>query len=139
MNNSVCVACLVKQNAVVFLTVAVKLIAGFGDKDFLFKIHLIDTAIVDGKLCSRPAVKTVEQFGIRQKHRFFIFLAGNKIVDVGKPKGFCKLISDFENTVLPYCSNGDIIVNRPWDGIFLFILFKHIFKRFHHIVFFSSF
>ena len=128
LNNAVCVACLIKQNIVVFLTVAVKLITVFRNKDFLFKVHLVDTAIVDCKLCGSTAVKTVEQLGIAEKHRFFILLAGNKVIDIGETKGLCKLIADLKNTVLPNGCNGDIIVNRFRGGIFFFILFEHCFE-----------
>ena len=52
----------------IFLSVNIKLIAGFGDKNGFLKVKTVKPSVVDSQLCSSSAVKRVEKLGVSQSY-----------------------------------------------------------------------
>ena len=121
LHDAVCAGGFFKQHLVILTAVLIQFITHHGQEYGFFKVLTVHTAVVNSDLCGSSAIQTVEQFGVGQKHGFFVLTGCHKIVDVGEFECLCKLVPDHKNTVLPDAANGNYILHLTRDGVFFFI------------------
>ena len=129
----VCARRSLKEHFVVFLPVLVEGVALEGHKDGLLKVQPVQTAVVDGDLGGRPAVKRIEQLGVFEEHRLLVLTAGDGIVDVGELEGSGELVpAHLKDAIIVNRFDGnDILYALGYDEAFLVLLEQDI-QCFNH-------
>ena len=123
LNDGVCTGCLVEKHFVIFFSVNIKVISGFGNKDCFFKIQTVKPSVVDCQFCSSTAVERIEKFRIFKEHCFFIFTTCNGIVNIRELKRLrIFVLSNTENAVIINSGNRDTILYALWNYKLFFIL-----------------
>ena len=117
LNDGICPGCLVEKHFVIFLSVNIKLIAGFGDKNGFLKVKTVKPSVVDSQLCSSSAVKRVEKLGVFKEHCFLILTARYGIVNIRELEAFGILVLAYtENAVIINSGNGNSCTFPYQDG-----------------------
>ena len=123
LNDCICTGRLVEKHFVIFLSVNIKLIAGFGDKNGFLKIQTVKPSVIDGQLCSSSAVKRVEKLGIFKEHRFLILTARYGIVNIRELEALGILVlAHTKNAVVINGGNGNTILHTLWYYKLFFVL-----------------
>ena len=132
LNDAVGIGSLVKQHLIVFPAVHIAGIAPHGHQDRLLEICPVQPAIVDGDLCRRPGIQTVQQLRIGKKHLLLVLTACHKVVDVGELIGLGKAAAHLKNAVVVNRLDGNHILDAPRYNKSFFILLEQVAKRFNH-------
>ena len=123
LNDRICTGRLVEKHFVIFLSVNIKLIAGFGDKNGFLKVQTVKPSVVDSQLCSSSAVKRVEKLGVFKEHCFLVLTACYGKVNIRELEALGILVlAHTENTVIIDCGNGNTILYALWYYKLFFVL-----------------
>ena len=127
LHNSVSSGCVLKHNAVLFLSVHIEEVARIVHLVISLKVKTVEPAVVDSDFRCCTAIKRVKQFGILKEHCFLVLTACNGIVYIRELKGLCELIStDKENAVIVNSLDRNYILNTLRYNKLFFILFEKI-------------
>ena len=88
LNGSIGTGSLIKKHFVIFFSIHIQLISGFGNKYSFFKIQTVEPSVIDSEFCCSTAIQRVKQFGIFKEHSLLILTTCNGIVNIRKLKGF---------------------------------------------------
>ena len=133
LNDGICPGRLVEKHFVIFLSVFVQLVAGFGNQDCFLKVQTVQPSVVDCQLCSCSTVKGIEKLGVFEEHRFLILTACHGIVNIRKLKALGILIlAHTENSVIIDCRDGDTVLNAFRHYKLFFVLLEQVGKGFNH-------
>ena len=117
---------------IVFPAVFVEIIVLRFHKDAILKVRLIQLAVVDGNFRCRVAIEGVEQGTVAFKHRLFVCLRGNLIVDVLKFVGPAVLVFPYpKQSVVINGADGNCVLHASWQLDVVFFssfLYAHFFS-----------
>ena len=127
LHNGVSSGCVLKHNAVLFLSVHIEEVARIIHLVVTLKVKTVEPAVVDSDFRCCTAIKRVKQFGILKEHCFLVLTACNGIVYIGELKGFSKLIlADKKDAVIVDSLDRNYILNTLRYNKLFFILFEKI-------------
>ena len=123
LNDCICTGRLVEKHFVIFLSVNIKLIAGFGDKNGFLKVKTVKPSVVDSQLCSSSAVKRVEKLGVFKEHCFLVLTACYGKVNIRELEALGILVlAHTENAVVINSGDGNTILYALWYYKLFFVL-----------------
>ena len=123
LHDGICPGSLVEKHFVIFLSVNIKLIAGFGDKNGFLKVQTVKPSVIDSQLCSSSAVKRVEKLGVFKKHCFLVLSACYGIVNIRELEALgIFVLAHTENAVVINGGNGNTILYALWYYKLFFVL-----------------
>ena len=135
LNGSIGTGSLIKKHFVIFFSIHIQLISGFGNKYSFFKIQTVEPSVIDSEFCCSTAIQRVKQFGIFKEHSLLILTTRNGIVNIRKLKCLWIFISaDSKNTVIIDSVNGNTILHSLWHYKLFFILLEQVWKCFNHCI-----
>ena len=127
LHNGVSSGCVLKHNAVLFLSVHIEEVARIIHLVVTLKVKTVEPAVVDSDFRCCTAIKRVKQFGILKEHCFLVLTACNGIVYIGELKGLCELIlADKKDAVIVDSLDRNYILNALRYNKLFFILFEKI-------------
>ena len=125
--------CFFQQHIVIFLAVMVAAVVFIGDHDVFLKITAVELSGNDAQLGVGVTVAEVQQGAVPQQHGFLIFLAGQRVVDVGKlPGAAIAVLPHKQNTAFPDRADGDHLLHAVRDHKFIRISAADVFQCFQH-------
>ena len=99
------------QHLVEFFAVIVQPILLERQQDGPLKFFFVDAAVIESDLGRGAGVQCVEQVAVIQEHRRLIFLACNRIVDIGERPGLGELVAHLEDPVRPNAADGNAVLH----------------------------